>query len=71
MKKDGSVAHTVGHAYLLIALSATSSLSKNGVIAPTVATERRKRRQLWKNKFSNSIEWQIVLWHIFSFPVKR
>jgi hypothetical protein len=71
MKKDGSVAHTAGHAYSLTALSATSSLSKNGVTAPTVATQRRKRKQWWKIKFSNNIEWQIVFWHILSFPVRR
>ena len=44
MKKDGSVAHTVGHAYSLTALSATGGLSKNGVTAPTVAMPRRKRK---------------------------
>jgi hypothetical protein len=71
MKKDGSVAPTVGHAYSLTALSATSSLSKNGVTAHTVATQRRKRKQLRKIKFSNNIEWQIVFWHILSFPVRR
>jgi len=36
MKKDGSVAPTVGYAYSLTALSATSGLSKNGVTAPAV-----------------------------------
>jgi len=63
MKKDGSVAHTVGRAYSLTALSATSGLSKNGVTAHTVATPRRKRKQLWKIKLSfpiYNIEWQIL-----------
>ena len=44
MKKDGSVAPTVGHAYSLTALSATGGLSKNGASAHTVAIPHRKRK---------------------------
>jgi hypothetical protein len=74
MKKDGSVAPTVGHAYSLTALSATSGLSKNGVTAHTVVIPRRKRKQLWKIKLSFPITLSgkyIVFWHILSFPVRR
>jgi hypothetical protein len=42
MKKDGSVAHTAGQNYSLIALTATKNSRRCGVTAPTVATQRRK-----------------------------
>ena len=46
MKRDGSVAHTAGQGYSLIALSATNNLRRCGVTAHTAGNPRRKNKVL-------------------------